>query len=199
MAHSLLPRAAAAALLGLTLALPLAALPGTALASGPFPDSLSTEDQQRLDGFEKARGEALAQASTTQNADGLLAQQAFAGAPQRLAPASLAGEWRCRSIQFGPYGVTAYGEFRCRITDDAAGLRLQKLNGSQRQSGTFYDIGEARLGYAGAISLGDGDGPRRYGEDPERNQVGYLVPVSTRHLRLEYVSRQGFDLLDLRR
>ncbi|WBV45236.1 DUF4893 domain-containing protein [Pseudoroseomonas cervicalis] len=190
-------RAATAALLGTLLALP--ALAGVATATGGFPTTLSAEDRQRLEGFDTLRAQAMARIAEAPPEDRRVLERAMSGTPQRLAPASMAGEWRCRSLQFGPRGATVYGEFRCRITDDAAGLRLEKLNGSQRPSGTFYDIGETRLGYLGAVAWGDGEGPRRYGEDPERDQAGYLVPLSARHLRLEYVSRFGFDVLDLRR
>ncbi|EFH11284.1 DUF4893 domain-containing protein [Pseudoroseomonas cervicalis] len=196
MARFLL-RAATAALLAAPLAPPV--LAGVATSSGGFPTTLTAEGRQRLEGFDALREQAMARAAEAPPADRRVLERALSGTPQRLAPAHMAGEWRCRSIQFGPRGVTVYGEFRCRITDDAAGLRLEKLTGSQRQSGTFHDIGEARLGYLGAAAWGDGEGPRRYGEDPERDQAGYLVPLSASHLRLEYVSRFGFDMLDLRR
>lgn len=60
----------------------------------------------------------------------------------------------------------------------------------------------ARLGYAGALALGDETRRPRYGEMADRNQVGYLVPLSPTHLRLELPGRAGsgrFEVLELRR
>ncbi len=199
MAKTLSPGIAAATLLCLALSGPAQAGVDVGTPARGFPASLLPQDRQRLAGFDAAREQALAQIGSATPAEQRLLREAFSGTPQAVAPAAMAGDWRCRSLQFGPQGVAVYAEFRCRITDDAAGLRLEKLNGSQRQAGSFYDIGETRLGYLGALALGDDEGPIRYGENPERNQAGYLVPLSPRHLRLEYVSRYGFDVLDLRR
>ena len=176
---------------------------GAALAEGSFPNTLSDTDRQGLEAFAHTRFRAIDTARAEGDpADVDQLERALQGEATALAPAAMAGDWRCRSIQFSQYlAVIAYGEFRCRITDDTAGLRLEKLTGSQRTSGTFYDIGETRLGYAGAEAWGDNEQPYRYGQDPERNQVGYLVPVSSRHLRLELLDRGGrsFSILDLRR
>jgi hypothetical protein len=184
-----------------SLAVTLAA--GTALAEGSFPNTLSPADQQGLENFSTTRAQAIETARAKgEAADVAQLERALQGEATALSPAAMAGDWRCRSIQFSQYlAVIAYTEFRCRITDDAGGLRLEKLTGSQRTSGTFYDIGETRLGYAGAEAWGSNEQPYRYGQDPERNQVGYLVPVSNRHLRLELLDRGGksFSILDLRR
>jgi len=176
---------------------------GAALAEGSFPNTLSDADRQGLEAFADTRAQAIETARAKgEAADVAQLERALQGEATALAPAAMAGDWRCRSIQFSQYlAVIAYAEFRCRITDDTAGLRLEKLTGSQRTSGTFYDIGETRLGYAGAEAWGDNEQPYRYGQDPERDQVGYLVPVSSRHLRLELLDRGGrsFSILDLRR
>lgn len=176
---------------------------GAALAEGSFPNTLSDTDRQGLEAFADTRARAIETARAKGDAaDVAQLERALQGEATALSPADMAGDWRCRSIQFSQYlAVVAYAEFRCRITDDSAGLRLEKLTGSQRTSGTFYDIGETRLGYAGAEAWGDNEQPYRYGQDPERNQVGYLVPVSGRHLRLELLDRGGrsFSILDLRR
>ncbi len=176
---------------------------GDARAGGPFPDNLNADDRRGLGNFEALRGRAIETARAKGEAADLRhLERALEGSAINLPASTLVGNWRCRSIQFTPYlPVIAYGEFRCRITDGPAGLRLEKLTGSQRTSGTFYDLGEARLGYAGAEAWDDGEKPYRYDQDPERNQVGYLAPVSASHLRLELLDRRGtgFSILDLRR
>ncbi|MCR0982145.1 DUF4893 domain-containing protein [Roseomonas populi] len=175
----------------------------SAMADGFFPESLAKADRLALSGFPARRQAAIEEARRLgQPADVAAMDRALEGDAARLRPAELAGDWRCRSVQLGgSLGVVSYSEFRCRITDDAAGLRLRKLSGSQRTNGAFYDIGEARLGYAGALTYND-DPILRYGQNPERNQIGYLAPVSPRHLRLELPAaggREGFEIIDFRR
>lgn len=181
----------------------LLALALPAAATGTFPNGLSEDDQTRLERFEEVRDSALAAAREKgEPVDVAELEKIVEGEAVELAPAGMAGQWRCRTIKLdGLLPLVVYRDFECRITDDAAGLRLEKLTGSQRTSGTFYDIGEARLGYAGAVAMGD-EGPRRYGEDPGHDQVGYLVPVSPDRMRLELPlphRESRFDILELRR
>lgn len=69
------------------------------------------------------------------------------------------GDWRCRTLKLGKSaGLVVYGWFRCRIVDDGAGWRLDKLNGSQRVSGRFYDDGDTRMILAGALSFAEEPG-----------------------------------------
>ena len=159
-----------------------------AAAEGRFPQQLSEADQARLRDFAAIRGAAIASAQQGDPAEVVGLEALLKPEPVQLPAAVLAGEWRCRVLLLGgTLPLTVYTDFRCRITDDAAGLRLQKLTGSQRTAGTFYDIGEARLGYAGAVTMND-DPPLRYGQQPENDQVGYLVPINPHWLRLEIPS-----------
>ena len=95
-----------------------------------------------------------------------------------------------------------YWGVRLRIVDDAGGLRIEKLTGSQRLSGVLYDLGEeARLGYAGALNYAE-EPWIPYGRDPDRDQVGYLIPVAPDRMRLELplpAFESRFDILELRR
>jgi hypothetical protein len=177
---------------------------GTAHATGRFPDELAIADQQRLRDYAELRTAAIREARDSGSPKDVAELDAvLAGSAVTLAPAAMAGEWRCRVIKLGGMlPLTIYRDFRCRISDDAAGLRLEKLTGSQRTSGIFYDLGEARMGFAGAEAWGIGDRLRKYGENPERDQVGYLVPISAKRMRLELpLPRQEsrFDILELRR
>ncbi|WP_419897645.1 DUF4893 domain-containing protein [Roseomonas sp. USHLN139] len=191
------------AVCGLLVGLALAAAP--ALADGRFPQGLTPIDQARLAGFESARQAAIGVArSGGDPADVAVLEQVLDGEATAQPAAALAGDWRCRLIRLGGIlPLTIYGDFRCRITDDAAGLRLQKLTGSQRLAGTLFDTGSARLGYAGAAVAGAGQ-PPRYGAEPGSNQVGYLVPLGPQRLRLEMPAAaptrdSDFDILELRR
>lgn len=196
-ARKAVPVALAAMLVVATAALP-------ARADGTFPTSLATEDQQRLEAFETARAEAIAEARAGGSPEDVsVLDEVLSGEPTTMEPAEMAGIWRCRTIKLGGLlPLTIYRDFKCRITDDGAGLRLEKLSGSQRTGGTFYDLAdEIRLGYAGAGWVA-GEAPMRYGTDPERNQVGYLVVLGPERMRLELPLPQfesKFDILELRR
>lgn len=178
---------------------------GPALADGPFPDMLTSADRDRLSVYDPIRRDILKYVH--QHAGRLDREELnmiLAGSAIDLAPADMAGDWRCRSIQMWRdpgLPIIIYGDFRCRVTDDGAGLRLEKLTGSQRTAGTFYDLGETRLGYAGAQALGNETSVPRYGAIRDRNQVGYLMPVSHDRMRLEFPRpvNAEFEILELRR
>ncbi|WP_051045377.1 DUF4893 domain-containing protein [Tistrella mobilis] len=195
-------RKAVPAALAAMLAVATAALP--ARADGTFPTSLATEDQQRLEAFDTARAEAVAEARAGGSPEDVsVLDEVLSGEPTTMEPAEMAGIWRCRTIKLGGLlPLTIYRDFKCRITDDGGGLRLEKLTGSQRTGGTFYDLAdETRLGYAGAGWVA-GEAPMQYGSDPERNQVGYLVVLGPERMRLELPLPQfesKFDILELRR
>jgi hypothetical protein len=174
-----------------------------ATATGVFPTDLSAADQERLAKFDETRTSAIEEARKGGDpADVMVLEKVLEGEATQIAPAAMAGEWRCRTLKLGGIlPLIVYPDFKCRITDDAAGLRLQKLTGSQRTSGTFYDLGEARLGYAGAAHYGY-EQPRNYGDDPDSDQVGYLIPISAERMRLEFPLpryESHFDILELRR
>jgi hypothetical protein len=175
-----------------------------ALAEGSFPKDLSAFDQVRLDRFEDTRRQAISAARAGgKAADIAVLNQVLKGeAMASLPPARMAGEWRCRVLKLGGTPpLVIYADFKCRIIDDDEGLRLEKITGSQRTSGIFYDIGTRRLGYAGAEAWGN-ERPLRYGQDLQRDQVGYLVPVSADRMRLEMplpMRESRFDILELRR
>lgn len=188
------------------LVLAVALASGGAHADAPFPDMLSSLDRDRLSLYEPVRRATLAH--VREHAEPALLQQLEAvldGSARDIPPAELAGDWRCRLIKLSRKGelpLVIHPDFDCRVIDDEAGLRLEKTSGSQRTAGTFHDIGETRLGYAGALALGDEAAIPRYGERQERNQVGYLMPLSAQRMRLEFPRPQheaDLEILELRR
>jgi len=184
----------------------LCAAVGGARATGPFPDMLSTADRDRLSRYEPIRRATLAFVQKHAEPEDLaVLQSVLQGSASDLAPADMAGEWLCRTIKLSrkrDLPLIIYPDFRCIITDDTAGLRLKRLTGSQRTAGTFYDVGETKLGYVGALALGDETRTPAYGENPERNHVGYLIAVSPERMRVEFPSpvfESDFDILELHR
>jgi hypothetical protein len=86
-------------------------------------------------------------------ADVAILREALAGLPGALAPE---GDWNCRTLKLGGgLALVVYGNFRCRITVEGAGWRLEKLTGSQRTQGliTLRD-GEAFYLGVGYVSGG---------------------------------------------
>lgn len=190
-----------------TLAMILAlAAAAPALADGDLPGKLSADDRQRLETFDSVRGEAIGAARDSDDKAAVATlEQILSGKPQAIRGATdLAGSWRCRVAKLGgTLPLVVYDWFRCRITDDASGLRLDKVSGSQRTAGTFYDgANPDRLTYVGTSYYGYEGKPKPYGKDAERGQVAYLVRVGPDRLRLEFPSprfESQFDIMELQR
>ena len=170
---------------------------------------LTPADKQRLANFDATLKDALAEARAGGSAEDVnILDEALAGDPLPLAEGFDAeGNWRCRTIKVGAKGdllpLVVYADFRCRIVATAGGgLRFEKISGSQRTAGTLYPYDRDRLGYAGSAWYGYEKGPKPYGADPERDEVGLLVRVSRERLRLELPSpryESQFDIIELRR
>lgn len=185
------------------LAVLAACIAGPALADGAVASLLTPEDKGRLARVDATRTAALADARTHgAPGDVVTLNRAMSGTLLSVRKTDLAGDWRCRTLKLGKSaGLVVYGWFRCRIVDDGAGWRLDKLTGSQRVSGRFYDDGETRMIFAGAQSLGDE--PRQaYSRPGARNQVGIAVRPGRDRLRLEFPEPQvesAFDVMELER
>ena len=151
----------------------LLAVSAPAHADGVLDSRLTTADKQRLADFDATLKVALAEARAGGTPEDVkLLDAALAGDPLPLAEGFDAeGDWRCRTIKAGgDPALVAYGWFKCRISDDGAGWKLEKLTGSQRSSGRFYTLSATRLAYLGAGHYHD-EAARNYGADPERDQV----------------------------
>ncbi len=190
--------------LALLASLALAGLPsGAARADGAIVQLLTAADKARLQRFEATRTAAVSAArSAGAPADVAVLDKVLSGKLLSVRSADLTGDWRCRTIKLGKSaGLVVYGWFRCRIVDDGAGWRLDKLTGSQRVSGRFYDDGETRMIFAGALSFGDE--PRQaYGRPGARNQVALAVRPGPDRLRLEFPEPEfesAFDVMELER
>lgn len=88
-----------------------------------------------------------------------------------LAPADAAklkGKWNCRTIKAGgPFaGFVVYGWFRCDVMEKDGRLFFEKLTGSQRMSGFFYERDEKTWVLLAAPNEGH-SGPIRAYSGPE--------------------------------
>jgi hypothetical protein len=187
---------------GALLAVFFAASP--AQADGEIDKIMSAADKARLQQFDTVRKDAIADAKTKGDPadvkilDGILSggMLPFSG------DFNAEGGWRCRTIKLGgDPALVIYGWFKCRISDDGAGWKLEKLTGSQRTTGRLYTENDTRLIYIGAGHYGY-EQPRSYGSSAEQDQVAYVLRPGQNRLRFEFPLPQfesKFDILELER
>jgi hypothetical protein len=181
-----------------------AAMNHPARADGVLDAKMTAADKARLAAYATTRAEAIGEARAGGTPadiavlDGILGKQ-----PLSFRDAfDPTGKWKCRTIKLGGMlPLTIYDWFDCRISDDGSGWYMVKTSGSQRSSGRFYDDGDARLVYLGALHYG-GEKPFDYGKDAERDQVAYVFRTGPQQLRMEFPSpkfESKLDILELKR
>lgn len=186
-----------AVLMFLVLAIP-------ARADGELDAKMTAADKARLAAYSTTRAEAVAEAKSggspadIADLDEILAQQPLTFR-DGFDPT---GKWKCRTIKLGGMlPLTIYDWFDCRVSDDGSGWYLVKTSGSQRTSGRFYDDGDERLVYLGALNYSR-EKPIDYGKDAERDQVAYVFRTGPQELRMEFPApkfESKLDILELKR
>ena len=187
----------------LALAALLAISTAPALADGVVQKLMTPVDKARLDKYDETRKAALAEARNGGDAAELAGLDALLAKPLLSLPDfDLGGEWRCRTTKVGGLSpLVVYGWFKCRVSDDGSGWKLEKTSGSQRTTGRFYDDGEKRLIYLGSFNVA-GEAAKPYGSGPESDQVGYAFRTGPAEWRIEFPAPQyesKLDILELRR
>lgn len=184
------PRVLLAALGLLCLVLP-------ARADGEVQKIITPADKVRLDKYGETRKAALAEAKAgdpceVSQLDALLAKPIVA-----FSDKDLSGNWQCRTIKVGLTGpLVIYGWFKCKVTDDGSGWQLEKVSGSQRTKGRFFDDSEKRAIYLGSGYVNDNK-PKPYGSGPESDQVGYAFRTSANEWRIEFPAPYYESKLDI--
>jgi hypothetical protein len=173
---------------------------GSAHATGEIAVLMTPSDKTRLGVYEAARSKAFADAASAgQSAE---FDAIMSGAPVDVSTADISGDWQCRTIKTGRFPeYVAYSWFRCRISDDGSGWRLEKLTGSQRMSGRFFTDSDKRMIYLGTMHYA-GERPTVYPRGDQLDQVAYAVLLDDGRLRLEFPKPHldsEFDVLELRR
>jgi hypothetical protein len=173
---------------------------GAAHAAGEIESKMTAADKAKLAAYETTRSGAIAQARAGGSKDDLAAlDAALAGKPQDLRKGfDPRGDWRCRVIKLGKTEplLVVYSWFACRVAEDDYGVRLEKTSGSQRTSGYFYDAGDTRMIYLGALHYGD-EKPTPYGVDEKRNMVAYAFALGPNRMRLEFPAPEYESLMDV--
>jgi hypothetical protein len=186
-------------------ALILCGLAGASLADGAIGKIITPADRERLTKLEQSRKQGFAEAAADAETD----FKALKALPSTMAKRVLSfrdfdmtGNWQCRTTKLGSYApFVVYGWFKCRVTDDGAGWMLEKLSGSQKTKGRFYDDTDTRLIFLGAGYVNDDPAPL-YGKGPKSDQVGYAFRTDKTEWRIEFPSpyyESKLDILEFRR
>lgn len=186
------------------LAIAMIVLSATVHADGEIDKLMTAADKARLAAFDKVRAEAIDEAKKGGAAADVATLEAILTGKDLSFSEDFdfTGNWRCRTVKLGGnLPLTVYGWFKCRVTDDGSGWKLEKLTGSQRTFGAFYTDSDTRLTYIGALHYGD-EKPKRYASDTDRDQVAYVVRPDKKRVRLEFPSpkyESKFDIIELER
>jgi hypothetical protein len=168
-----------------------------AFADGEVQKLITAADKARLDKYDVTRKAAISEARRGAPADVRQLDALLAKPLLRFSDGDLTGIWKCRTIKAGGLSpLVVYGWFKCKVSDDGSGWRLEKTSGSQRTKGRFYDDGEKR-----AIYLGSGyvntDPAKPYGSGPQTDQVGYAFRSSASEWRIEFPAPYYESKLDI--
>lgn len=169
-------------------------------AEGVLDKIISDFDKARLAEFEKTEAAALSEALRGDPAEVEILTQALSGKPLPIdGDFDATGKWRCRVIKAGgnfDLPLVVYGWFKCRITDDGSGWFVEKVSGSQRLTGRLYTKSATEMVFLGAGHVND-DPPRKYGEDPEHDQVALVTRRAQNRLVFAFPAPKFESKLDI--
>lgn len=178
-------------------ALGLIALALPAHADGEVQKLITAADKSRLDKYGETRKAALDEAKAGDAAEVKQLDELLARPLVAFSDKDLTGNWQCRTIKVGGLSpLIIYGWFKCKVSDDGSGWRLEKISGSQRTAGRFFDDGEKRAIYLGSFTVND-DKAKPYGSGPETDQVGYAFRNSAGEWRIEFPAPYYESKLDI--
>ena len=171
-------------------------------ADGHLQKLMTTSDNARLDKKGETRKAALDEAKVGNPADVRQLDALLARPIVAFSDKDLTGNWKCRTLKAGGLSpLIIYGWFKCKVTDDGSGWKLEKISGSQRTVGRFFDYGEKRTIYLGSFSVNN-DTAKPYGSGPESDQVGYAFRNSATEWRIEFPApyyESKLDIMEFRR
>jgi hypothetical protein len=168
-----------------------------ALADGEVQKLITPADKIRLDKYGETRKAALAEAKAGDPAEVKQLDALLAKPLVSFSDKDLTGNWQCRTIKAGGLSpLVIYGWFKCKVTDDGSGWRLEKISGSQRTQGRFFDDNEKRAIYLGSGSVND-DRAKPYGSGPQTDQVGYAFRTGAKEWRIELPAPYYESKLDI--
>jgi hypothetical protein len=168
-----------------------------ALADGAVQKLITPADKARLDKYGETRKAALAEAKAGDPAEVKQLDALLAKPLVSFSDKDLTGNWQCRTIKAGGLSpLVIYGWFKCKVTDGGSGWRLEKISGSQRTQGRFFDDSEKRAIYLGSGSVNN-DRAKSYGSGPQTDQVGYAFRTGASEWRVELPAPYYESKLDI--
>ena len=183
-------RHSAAAAIGLAIAVAAPAVAQRLEDAADWRRAATENDRVRLRGWRTAWVKGVAQARAGGASAEIAALGALADPDRSIAgPIPPDGDYRCRTIKLGSQGravltYVAYPYFRCRVSE--GGVRLVKLDGSQRLAGRIYPDTDARSIFLGTLILGDEERSYAYGRDQARDMAGVLERVDAKRWRIAF-------------
>lgn len=169
-----------------------------ALADGEFDKLITAADRQRMEKYDQTRAEALNEARIGGSAEEIRTLNAVVDAPpQSWAGFDMTGKWQCRTIKTGgSVPVVVYDWFKCKVTDDGSGWTLEKVSGSQRTKGRFFDAGDTKLTYLGSFFIA-GEKIMPYGSGPDSDQFAYAYRIGPKSFRMEFPAPRYESKMDI--
>jgi hypothetical protein len=170
---------------------------GSTFADGVVQKLMTPADKARLEKYDGTRKAALEEAKGGKP-DEVATLHALLAKPLLSTPDfDLGGDWQCRATKIGGLSpLVVYGWFKCRVSDDGSGWKLEKISGSQRTTGRFYDDGDKRMIYLGSFFVA-GETPKPYGSGPDSDQVGYAFRTGPAEWRIEFPAPRYESKLDI--
>ena len=174
-----------------------------AFADGEFDKLITVADRERMEKYGETRKEALAEAKAGGAPEDVVVLDAIVNKqPQSWSGLDMTGNWQCRTIKAGGLvPLVIYGWFKCKVTDDGSGWMLEKISGSQRTKGRFFDDGDKRLTYLGSFYVA-GEPVKPYGSGPDSDQFGFAFRTGAKEFRIELPApryESKLDLIEFRR
>ncbi|WP_328593102.1 DUF4893 domain-containing protein [Neoaquamicrobium microcysteis] len=174
-----------------------------AFATGEILSIITEADQARLNAYEATREEAVAEARQGGSAADIATMEGALDAEHLSFDGfDMTGDWQCRTTKVGGLAnLVVYSWFKCRVTDDGSGWRLQKLSGSQRTTGRFFTDSDTQLTYLGSGSIHNDPAPQ-YGSGPESDQAAYAFRTGENRWHIEFPAphyESKLDILEFRR
>ena len=147
-------------------------------------------DLKRLSKWRTAFVEGLRQARVGGHGAAILAEWPLLAPDAAIGGSTLPnGPYRCRIVKLGAQGAgmlpfVTYPAFPCRVRPEQGVQGFAKMSGSQRPVGLLFPNDQLRQVFLGTLVLGDESRAMQYGNDPERDQAGYLERIGDRRWRL---------------
>jgi hypothetical protein len=198
------------AMRGLKTAIAAFLLLGLSPAFAAWESEISAYDRERLNQFDTARAQGLAQADNASPADRSAVRSVLDPQSRSISSGALVGTWRCRTMKLG--GLTpaiVYTWFTCRVRNTGNGLYFEKLNGSQRLSGYLdpYNGGSYVLLASSTVGTErqkpySGGGASAGAMAISSDMVGLVSSIGPGRARIEFpypVLESTFDVIELRR